>query len=87
MTSERIPCCIPYCRRTMRDVGQDEVICGKHFRLADKSLIRRYRALSRWLLKWNGSGDPKFDRRFETYTRGWSRIKQQVIERAMGISA
>ncbi len=86
--SKRVACCVPFCRCTVPDRGQDEVICGKHWRLADRSLTRRYKALWRWIER-NKDGSPSSDRRlvrrWHTAARAWARIKRQAIERAMGI--
>ncbi|PZU95534.1 MAG: hypothetical protein DI527_00565 [Chelatococcus sp.] len=39
MKPGRIPCCIPFCRRTAskeKFPDCEEIICGKHWRMADK---------------------------------------------------
>jgi hypothetical protein len=37
MSSDRIPCCVPFCRRTRRDDGSfSEWICGKHWALVSR---------------------------------------------------
>lgn len=85
---------VPFCRRTCADDGQtNEHICGKHFRVTNKTLRRRYRRLKTRL-------EPVFkapmpDRRSKTYadaTKGWQQLttmwielKKQAIEKAMGI--
>jgi hypothetical protein len=39
--TDRIPCCVPFCRRTRRNDGRfSEWICGAHWRLVDKKLKR-----------------------------------------------
>jgi hypothetical protein len=39
--TDRLPCCVPFCRRTTRDDGRfSEWICGAHWRLVDKELRR-----------------------------------------------
>ncbi len=91
----RIACCVPYCRRTAKDDGVEgqEVICGKHWRSADRDLCRRYKKLCREL-------GPLMDRPPEEYPEAkrneiiakyhsandmWQQIKKQAIEAAMGI--
>lgn len=42
---DRIACCIPFCGRTAARSGKfgdcEEIICGKHYRLASATLRRR----------------------------------------------
>ncbi|TQX92353.1 hypothetical protein EQW76_00740 [Rhizobium sp. rho-13.1] len=94
---DRIPCCVPYCRRTFKnDEGCKEVICGKHWRLASPVLRRRKIKLFRMYTKRFGENG------FWAYPAGsakrieavrldrlcgliWERCKTQAIERAMGI--
>lgn len=91
MTSKsgRIACQVPFCRRTAPDRGQTEVICGRHWRTADKALTRRYKALYRWIERNKDNQAPEalpiLRRRWYAAERAWKRIKQQAIERAMGI--
>lgn len=90
----RIPCCVPFCRRTSKaDGGATEVICAKHYRVTNKTLRRRYR---------------KHQRRYSALVEGvtaqlppdlhdeavrlsdmleseWSELKRQSIDAAMGI--
>jgi hypothetical protein len=34
MKSDRLPCCVPFCRRTIsREKGYEQWVCGKHWRL------------------------------------------------------
>lgn len=40
--TERIACCIPGCRRTFKHKGEDEVICGKHWRLGPTEIRQLY---------------------------------------------
>ena len=82
--SDHIPCLVPGCRRTARRLASDdsdtEIICGKHWRLADKrarlllgKIVRKGRRLD-----WPGQ-------LINAYWRVWARIRRQVIERAVGI--
>lgn len=81
---ERICCCVPFCRRTFKnDKGYGWIICGKHWRLADKSLRRRRTKLLRRYKK-------EMDRAKRRRLVGmilWldERGKRQAIERALGI--
>jgi hypothetical protein len=41
VTAARLPCCVPFCRRTIGAEGTfSEWICGRHWRLVDKDLRR-----------------------------------------------
>lgn len=71
-------CVVPGCGRTFQARG--EVICGKHWRLADRrlrQLVNKVRAKGRrrgwpgWLL--------------DLDERLWQKGKAQAIERAMGL--
>jgi hypothetical protein len=92
--TERIPCVVPFCRRTMKPDGHStEHICGKHWRHADRGLRQRYNKLRRW-------AEPLLEAEPETYSPAaraeiiatvgelyqmWGQIKRQAIEGAMGI--
>jgi len=102
---DRIPCVVPFCRRTAKRLPEDtddvEIICGKHYRLADArlrrnktlALRRANRAYEKCLsLK---KTDPfadlmveqgKYRRLYWLHNRIWDLIKIQAIERAVGIS-
>lgn len=91
----RIACCVPFCRRTARDDGAEghEIICGKHWRLADKELTQRYKKLSRQVSR-DMEKDPhklswsERERIVNDYKRCdmlWRNIKTQAIERAAGL--
>lgn len=93
----RIPCCVPFCRRTAKDEGAEgqEVICGKHWRLADKVLTQQYRKLFRQVGRdMDAHPDlyalPCHERKriIADYKRCdglWRQIKTQAIERAVGL--
>lgn len=93
MTKEgRIPCCVPFCRRTAKDTGQ-EVICGKHWRAANKDLTTRYKKAQRKLAP-RMEIDPdtlppnevkEIIREWGWLETMWREIKRQAIERAVGI--
>lgn len=92
----RIACQVPFCRRTAKADGIEgqEILCGKHFRLADKSLIRRYRRWSRRcddLMSmppehYSDDDQLRVVRMFNVCNVMWDRIKRQAIERAVGIA-
>jgi len=73
----RITCCIPFCRRTtaaamLAAKGHDEWICSKHWPLTNRSWRRRLSLFRR-----RGRADLE--------ARMWIRLKQQAIERALGL--
>ena len=73
-------CCVPGCGRTYRDEGHVEIICGKHWRLADhrlRVLITKIRRKAR-RLGWT----PHL---VSLDNRVWNRARDQAIERAMGL--
>lgn len=96
----RIRCCVPFCRRTApRDKfpGCSEIICGKHGRMASKTLRLRYRRLFRryrrnlgGLEYWDHPGGSPLRlegvRLARILDRLWERYKHQAIESAAGIS-
>lgn len=92
----RVACEVPFCRRTAKASGQDgqQVICGTHWRLADKRLTKRYRrlqkAITRALDRMGSPSSPdegvRLRRHWTFLEKLWERIKTQAIERAVGIS-
>lgn len=91
---ERIPCVVPFCRRTMNADGHStEHICGKHWRHADRDLRRRYNKLKRWaepLLemapdKHSPAARAEIIATVDELYEMWGRLKCQAIEGAMGI--
>ncbi len=76
----RVRCSVPGCGRTFKDEEADEVICGAHWRLADKRLralltkVRRKARRSGWST-----------RLLALDNRLWLRGKAQAVERALGI--
>jgi hypothetical protein len=82
----RIPCCVPYCGRTYKPEkcpADAEVMCGKHYRLADGSLRGRLRKL--WRMYRRTSDRERIARITIACERLWQRVKKQAIERAMGL--
>jgi hypothetical protein len=96
----RLRCCVPYCRRSAsRDKfpNVDEIICGKHWRLAPKAWRVRKRKIERYYRRhfgdqgyWNFP--PGSARRLKAVQAHrldnlmWDRIKRHAIEVALGIS-
>jgi hypothetical protein len=88
--SDRIPCCVPFCRRTASlakfpDAG--EIICGKHYRLSSAVLRRRFRKIRRRIERGPLKGDTMatLERLERLDLALWTRIKAQAIERAAGL--
>ncbi len=90
MAIERIPCCMPFCRRTAPRFSADgdefdEVICGKHFRLAPAYLRRRLTKVRRVFKRAEAVQDE--DRCLKAWKLDhaiWKRIKAAAIEATMG---
>ena len=73
-------CVVPGCGRTFKDEGHEEIICGRHWRLADKRLrmlVTRVRRKAR-RIGWT----PQL---VSLDNRIWNRARDQAIERAMGL--
>lgn len=84
----RIRCLVPFCGRTFKKKACDdkgEVMCGRHYRLADKSKRLRLRVIYRAWQKADAK-DMALARHkaADLWWRQWGEIKVQVIERAMG---
>src|SRR3569833_3213822 len=45
--ANRIPCCVPYCRRTRKPDGHEQWICGIHWRLVPLAVKAEYRLARR----------------------------------------
>lgn len=73
MNPDRVGCSVPFCRRTFKRVHEhEEVICGKHWRLAPKRWRRRVTLFRR-----RG--------RVDLVRRGWEQCLRYIIEAAGGI--
>lgn len=87
MGNDRIPCCIPFCKRTgsrAKFPNCSEFMCGKHYQLGSRTLRRRRAKLRRRMLRTRG--DTRDAQRLSALDwRLWDRIKAQAIERAAGI--
>lgn len=95
MKDGRIPCCVPFCRRTAKDTGErgQEIICAKHWRLANKDLTTRYKKAQKKLAP-RMEADPDtlpedevkdIIKELGWMQMMWREIKRQAIERAVGI--
>ena len=98
--TERIPCCVPFCRRTApqeKFPGCTEIICGKHGRMASRVLRLRYRKIFRRYRRDLGgkeywdypAGSPlriKGVRLARILDELWTRFKNSAIEAAAGIA-
>jgi hypothetical protein len=86
----RIRCCVPFCRRTasqLRYPDAEEIICGKHYRLANGTLRRRLTKVRRLTQRVRTDNGGKLRQAWHLDNALWGRIKKQAIERAVGISA
>jgi hypothetical protein len=70
---DRMPCVVPFCRRTAARVEFAEWICGKHWSATSRSWRRRL-----FLFRRRG--------RLDLADRMWDRLKRQAIETAAGVS-
>lgn len=96
----RIACCVPFCRRTLRnDRGFAEWICGKHWaavrkvtkrrrRIAERAAARASERFDKLYQEQGGFYEPQFQR-IQVANRLaaalWERCKTEAIERAAGI--
>ena len=73
----RISCCVPFCRRTVRENGFTEWICPEHWRAvprADRAIYARVKRRATRAGTWTPAA-----------TRIWRRMKRIAVERAGGI--
>lgn len=98
-TGDRIPCCVPFCRRTAardRFPNCDEIICGKHWRMAPASWRRRQARLGRmYRRRYGGRGYWEFPggssdrlaclKLANMCNAMWNRCKKAAIEAAGGL--
>ena len=86
--SERIPCCVPFCNRTaarLRYPDAEEIICGKHYRLASAVLRRRLTKVRRLSRRIRAGDEGKLRQSWHLDNELWRRIKRQAIELAVGL--
>lgn len=84
MKGERIPCSVPYCRRTAaKDKFPDcsSIICGKHWRLGDPRWRQTYRKAYRL---WKATGNVRYAKLLDYC---WERVLRQAVERSAGITS
>ena len=80
MTADRIPCVVPFCRRTApraKFPDASEIICGKHWRMARKSRRRIYSMMLR-----NERDGILNERQRRLGWRLWEAIKAEVLTAA-----
>jgi hypothetical protein len=98
MTTNRISCCIPGCRRTFKcdaDSHETETMCGRHWRMADqhlrdqhKRLMKRHRKVKRLAQRKAilARGEDRIDRVWSAVAKAcnsvWSRIQEDVTIKA-----
>lgn len=80
--TERLPCLVPGCKCTLAPApGDNEGICIKHWKLADRGWRMLYNKRRRLL-----RADPTNAKHLNSCQRIWWRLKRQAIERAVGIA-
>jgi hypothetical protein len=77
--SDRLRCCVPFCRRTHKPGQWAEWMCQKHWVLIRAERRRVYRRLER---RWHRYRDETL---LERGHRLWSVIRREAIERAAGL--
>jgi hypothetical protein len=77
----RVRCCVPGCGRTFKEGDYSEIVCGKHWRLGDQRLRRLHCRIRRKAKKHVG-WTPQLVR---LEYRVWQKLRDQIIERSMGI--
>ena len=83
MKQDRIPCCVPFCKRTAskeRFPHADEIICGKHWRAVGRRTKWLYRAVRRKLKRW-----PNDEHYHDISSRNWQVCRREAIEAAAGL--
>lgn len=78
--SDRTPCLVPFCRRTRKSLpDRPEWICGVHWPRTDRRLRRLIRKVRRRRERVDS------DRLYALHVKLWEKLKQQAIERAVGL--
>ena len=101
MREGRIPCCVPFCRRTAPDLGDgSEILCRRHYTMASKTLGRRLARLGRmmvayhrlWERVWETAPEEERGRILgrvlkagRAHRRTWEAIKRSATEAAAGL--
>ena len=88
----RVNCCVPFCKRgSTKWPVPYELLCGDHYRMADKALRMKRARVRRKLAKLGEFDTMNFrclsDRAARIDGLFWSKIRRQATERALGISA
>jgi hypothetical protein len=77
----RIPCVVPFCRRTAPlepgDSAITEVICGKHWQMAPLKMRKVLRRIER-----RAEVEGRTDELISRHWRCWDRIKRAIQEAA-----
>ncbi|MBN9282097.1 MAG: hypothetical protein J0H37_07585 [Hyphomicrobium denitrificans] len=87
----RKPCIVPFCRCTVAHTPNlgTEIICPKHWRLVSRTDRRAYNARKRAVVArmCHEPAAAKGDlfKEITEVNKLWDRLKQQVIEKAVGI--
>lgn len=84
--AERIVCSIPFCGRTAARAKFpqcEEIICGKHYRMASRTWRARRSRLVRFMRRSLDLDKTQHAWRLEDEL--WRRIKKQIIERVVGL--
>lgn len=76
----RMRCVVMGCGRTFKHDGESAIMCGKHYKMADR-WPRRARAA----LKRKGTRRGWSDRMMAIDNRLWDKIVQQATERTLGL--
>jgi len=95
----RIPCCVPYCRRSTKE-GLSDWVCGKHWAGVSRAMKAKYTAEKRqarkiiarkplyreWWKYPSGSSDRLAAvAMWRRLDAIWDQCRAEAIERAMGI--
>lgn len=71
--SERVPCLVPFCRRTRAAEGTPEWVCGRHWPVVPRRLRALYAAAKR---KWGRDPSPRNAARC---ARIWKKCREAAI--------
>lgn len=93
---ERLPCCVPFCRRTRRKDNFTDWICREHWVTVPRTYRRRWQQLERhYKRRFAGQAcyvfPPGSPRRLDSVKldrlcrRAWERCRRAAIETAMGV--
>lgn len=80
--TDRLPCIVPFCRRTAPAGIYSEIICAPHWRMVGHRTKWLYAAVKRRLRR-----VPTDDARRRQRDRVWARCKREAIEAAAGIAS